>query len=547
MSVESPAQAPSRLAVRRACPGAPGAIVLDKTRLGGPALVLAFSLAAVGAGAARALTTTYLPVLLERIQDAPTLIGAVLSVNAIAGLVVPLAVGMWSDHHETNGLGRRLPLMVAGTALAAGGLLAIALGNASSYLALALAAALVYTGLNALTTLHRALVVDDVGDDRRPAVTSAQEIAATVGAGIAVGLGAALIEPAPGLAFVLGALVLVAAAVPTLVVVNRLHLGAHATPAPRTGWRESIGDALRLPGAREVLLAQALWVFAYAALPAFFVLYARDELGVGVGVAGALPLAFGLAIVVAMLLAGRARRRASPAAAARGRGAARGRAPAGRPDRRRRACSGRAYGRRRRRRRRDCARVPLLRALHPGRRGRHFQRRLLRRPRDRRRRGAPDRRPRGGAERHLSQRAVARRRRAARVSPARRRGAPAPGRRRTRPRPARVAAVMPVFASGRAADVGWATLDHVDELVIVDDGAPREIARLLAPLAADERVRVVTLEDNGGKGTAVATGVELLLWDDGSAGRNRRARLGRPARSRPDPRPGRGARRVPMW
>ena len=219
MSVESPAQAPSRLAVRRACPGAPGAIVLDKTRLGGRVLVLAFSLAAVGAGAARGLTTTYLPVLLERIRDAPRS-----SAPSCPSTRSPVS---WSRSSSGCGpittrrrrLGRRLPLMVAGTALAAGGLLAIALGNASSYLALALAAALVYTGLNALTTLHRALVVDDVGDDRRPAVTSAQEIAATVGAGIAVGLGAALIEPAPGLAFVLGALVLVAAAVPTMVVV----------------------------------------------------------------------------------------------------------------------------------------------------------------------------------------------------------------------------------------------------------------------------------------------------------------------------------------
>ena len=42
-------------------------------------LLLAFSLAAVGAGAARALTTSFLPVLLERIDDAPSLIGAVLS------------------------------------------------------------------------------------------------------------------------------------------------------------------------------------------------------------------------------------------------------------------------------------------------------------------------------------------------------------------------------------------------------------------------------------------------------------------------------------
>src|ERR671914_888288 len=88
----------SRLAVRRVSPAARGgAQASSGARLGGPALLFAFSLAAVGAGAGRALTTTYLPVLLERINDAPSLIGAVMTVNALAGFAVPIAVGVWSD------------------------------------------------------------------------------------------------------------------------------------------------------------------------------------------------------------------------------------------------------------------------------------------------------------------------------------------------------------------------------------------------------------------------------------------------------------------
>ena len=72
-------------------------------------LLIVFSLAAVGAGAGRALTTTYLPVLLERIDDAPTLIGAVMTVNAIAGFAIPIATGVWSDRR-----GRRLPFIAGG-------------------------------------------------------------------------------------------------------------------------------------------------------------------------------------------------------------------------------------------------------------------------------------------------------------------------------------------------------------------------------------------------------------------------------------------------
>ena len=129
--------------------------------MNGRALLVAFSLAAVGAGAGRALTTTYLPVLLERIQDSPSLIGAVMTVNAVAGFAIPIAVGVWSDRR-----GRRLPFIAAGAALTIGGLVAVGLGNASSYLALALAAGLVYAGLNALTRTPRPSGVNDFSSPR---------------------------------------------------------------------------------------------------------------------------------------------------------------------------------------------------------------------------------------------------------------------------------------------------------------------------------------------------------------------------------------------
>jgi membrane-associated phospholipid phosphatase/MFS family permease len=502
----------SRLAARRACPGAPGAPAPDRARLGRPALLVVFSLAAVGAGTARALTTTYLPVLLERIEDAPSLIGAVMTVNAISGLVVPVAVGAWSDRREASGLGRRLPFMIGGTAIAAGGLVAVALGNESSYIALGLAAAVVYTGLNALTTLHRALVADDLADERRPAATSAQEFAATVGAGIAVGIGAALIEPAPALAFVLAAGVLAISTLPTLIITRRLGLGGGARRAPRGGWRASLRGALRRPGPREVLLAQALWVFAYAALPAFFVLYAKEELDLDVGIAGALPLAFGGFVAVGMVMAGRVDRErvhgmllwgaallgaglviagltgrfalvgVALAAAALGAGllTALGFPYFARfvPDGEAGSYSGAFFAGRGLA---AAAALPLA-GLGVELTGSYRSVLWL---------GA-------AALLALAPLAVAERIRVAATAPA-------------RPRPITVAAVIPVFASDRAAEVARATLRHVDEVVLVDDGAPPEVARSLHPLAADERVRLLALGHNGGKGTAVAAGLELVL------------------------------------
>lgn len=513
MNAVTPTRAPSRsrLAARRARPGAPDAPASDRARLGRPALLVAFSLAAVGAGTARALTTTYLPVLLERIDDAPSLIGAVMTVNAVSGLVVPLAIGAWSDRREASGLGRRLPFMIGGTAVAAGGLVAVALGNGSSYIALGLAAAVVYTGLNALTTLHRALVAEDVGDERRPAATSVQELAATGGAGIAVGLGAALIEPAPALAFVLAAVVLAASTLPTLMVTRRLGLGTGPRPAPGRDWRTSIRAALREPGPREVLLAQGLWVFAYAALPSFFVLYAEEELDLGIGIAGSLPLAFGGFVAVGMVLAGRVKSERVHGALLSGAallgvglvlagmtgrfalvGVALGAAALGAgvltalgfpyfarfvPDGEAGSYSGVFFAGR------GVAAALALPLAGLGVELTGTYRSVLWLG--------------GAALLAVGPLVVAERRRLGAVI--------------LRPRPATVAAVMPVFASDRAAEVARATLRHVDELVLVDDGAAPEIAHSLAPLAADERVRLIELGHNGGKGTAVATGVELLL------------------------------------
>ncbi len=484
-----------------------------RTRLAGPRLLLAFSLAGLGAGTARGLTTSYLPVLLERIEDSPSLIGVVMSVNAIAGFAIPIAVGLWSDRREASGLGRQLPFMVGGAALAAGGLLAVGLGNGSSFVALGLAAGVVYTGLNALTTAHRALIADAVADDRRPAATSGQEIAAAVGAGLAVALGGALIDPAPAAAFALAAVVLALSALPTLLLTRRLGLGKAARPKPAAGARASLRGVLRRPGARDVLVAQTLWVFAYAALPAFFVLYAQHELDLGLGSAGLLPLAFGVFIAAGIVVGGRTAPERVHATLVRGAAllgigllaaasttnpgvVAASLAPA-------------ALG------------AGLVTAL-----GFPYFARFV---------------PAGEAGSYSGVFFAARGVASALALPLAGVTVELTGtyrsvmflggtaliaivplivaeRRRTRaallPLPATLAAVIPVFASPRAAEVAQATLPHVDELVLVDDGAPPGISDSVARLAADERVRVLRLPENRGKGTAVASGIETLLGGD---------------------------------
>ena len=75
----------------------------------------------------------------------------------------------------------------------------------------------------------------------------------------------------------------------------------------------------------------------------------------------------------------------------------------------------------------------------------------------------------------------------------------------------RLVAVIPVFHSDRVADVVAGALRHADHVMLVDDGAPQDLAAELETLARHERVRLIRMGSNRGKGTAVAAGVEAAL------------------------------------
>ena len=65
--------------------------------------------------------------------------------------------------------------------------------------------------------------------------------------------------------------------------------------------------AMIRPGVRSMLAAEILWVIGYAALPVFFILYAKDVLGLEAGIASLWLAAFALAAGLTMLAAGRIR------------------------------------------------------------------------------------------------------------------------------------------------------------------------------------------------------------------------------------------------
>jgi membrane-associated phospholipid phosphatase/MFS family permease len=419
--------------------------------------------------------------------------------------------GLWSDSRGSRG-----PFILGGSIVAAGGLVAVALGTASSYLVLALAAATVYVGLNAASTAHRALVAERFAEDRRAAATSAQEGAMLVGALAGTVVGGALIDGSSAAVFAMWAILLPLLALPTLAWQRSAPAARAVEPAEesRGGALKLLTEVLHRDGARQVLIAQVLWVSAYAALTPFMVLYAEEVLGLRAAAAGVMLAGFGLLTGAGMLWgarlpANRLRGALLAGVALNGGGllaatAASNLAQAAIP------FAAAAVG------------VGIVNAV-----GFPYFTRFV---------------PEGQAGRYagafFSARAIA----TTAVLPAAGlliavtgsyRSLLAMGalglaglvplaraeRRRVAaavavpllPRIERLAAVIPVYRSDRAAEVAAGALLHADEVILVDDGAPEDVAAELERTARRDGVRLVRMGANQGKGSAVAAGVEAAL------------------------------------
>ena len=80
-----------------------------------------------------------------------------------------------------------------------------------------------------------------------------------------------------------------------------------------------------------------------------------------------------------------------------------------------------------------------------------------------------------------------------------------------RPLPERIAAIVPCHSADGAEAVVHRVLPHVQQVVLVDDGAPEADAAVLRAIGEWPRVCLVRLAANAGKGDAVAAGAAALM------------------------------------
>ena len=167
---------------------------------------------------------------------------------------------------------------------------------------LTLAGTVAYVGVNVVTTAHRALVHDCFEGEQYAQGNGAQEVAALSGGLIGLAVGGLLTELALWAPFVLAAVGMLLLAWPTLrwlPVTAPSEAQRRASPPLRF-----YATAMIRPGVRALLAAEILWVMGYAALPVFFLLYAKAVLGLEPGLASLWLAAFALGAGAAMIAAG---------------------------------------------------------------------------------------------------------------------------------------------------------------------------------------------------------------------------------------------------
>jgi MFS family permease len=217
---------------------------------------------------------TYLSEVARRYTQQTVLIGAIVGVEGVMALWVPLISGAWSDKLRTP-IGGRLPFVIAG-AIPAVACLAL-IGFVHSLSLVALVAAGFFACYFLAYEPYRAMYPDLLDEDQIAGrAQGTQAVARGVGTGCALlggGLLLSIARPAP---FVAAAVILLAATGAFVALILRRG-GAEQHQSPS---QSAIELARTLPrmivhdrALRAYLIANALWETALSALKAFVILY----------------------------------------------------------------------------------------------------------------------------------------------------------------------------------------------------------------------------------------------------------------------------------
>lgn len=219
----------------------------------------------------------YVPIFLQdRFLLAAGFIGVFMTLDNIAALFIQPAVGAWSDRIHTR-IGRRLPFILVGAPIAAVSFILLPL--AASLFAFFLASVALLLSMAVWRTPVVALMPDITPSKYRSQANGIINLMGGLGAIIAFIGGAKLYDMNPEYPFLMGAILVVLAAILVLIFIREPKV-----PEPSEEDKPSLIASLKTmwnsPDRSELRLLGAIffWFVAYAGIEAFFTLFTKNYL-----------------------------------------------------------------------------------------------------------------------------------------------------------------------------------------------------------------------------------------------------------------------------
>jgi len=219
----------------------------------------------------------FVPIFLaDKFDLAPALIGFFMTIDNIAALFIQPPVGSWSDRLRTP-LGRRMPFILIGAPI---GALAFGVIPLASVLPIFVASTSTLLLSMALwCTPVVALMPDITPSPYRSQANGIINFMGGIGFIVAALGGSALYEINPAFPFWLGSALVLLSSLLVFAFIRepKEYEAVEHQPGMFASLKEILGDKEK--SAIRMLLAIFFWFLGYAAIEAFFTLYARNHLG----------------------------------------------------------------------------------------------------------------------------------------------------------------------------------------------------------------------------------------------------------------------------
>jgi len=224
-----------------------------------------------------AVYNAFVPIFLEKkFGLPPEWIGFFMTLDNIAALLIQPPVGAWSDNLRTR-IGRRMPFILLGAPIAAVAFGVIPLANVLPLFVAGTGTLMLSMAM--WRTPVVALMPDITPSHYRSQANGIINFMGGIGAIIAFLVGANLYDRNPAFPFWMGSILVIVAAVMVFIFIKEptLYEAKEKEPSMLASLREVITDSDK--SGLRILLAIFFWFLGYAAIEAFFSLYAVNHLG----------------------------------------------------------------------------------------------------------------------------------------------------------------------------------------------------------------------------------------------------------------------------